>query len=50
MLMGYSHLTQDERCYICSLGKSGLSNSQAALQLERSHSTTGRELKRNNKC
>ena len=47
MPKGYRHLAQAERCQIYALKKSGLSNSQIAIQLDRARSTIGREVKRN---
>ena len=47
MPKGYLHLAHDERCQIYALKKSGLSNSQIAIQLDRARSTIGREVKRN---
>ena len=47
MPKGYRHLAHAERCQIYALKKSGLSNSQVAIQLDRARSTIGREVKRN---
>ena len=46
MPKGYRHLAQAERCQIYALKKSGLSNSQIAIQLDRARSMIGREVKR----
>ena len=43
----YRQLAHAERCQIYALKKSGLSNSQIAIQLDRARSTIGREVKRN---
>lgn len=47
MPKGYRHLARDERCQIYALKKSGLTNSQIAIQLDRPGSTICREIKRN---
>ena len=47
MPKGYRHLAQAERCRIYALKKSGLWNSQIAIQLDRARSMIGREVKRN---
>ena len=47
MPKGYHHLTQDERCRIYALRKSGFSNSRIAIELDRSRLTIRREIKRN---
>ena len=45
MPKGYRHLAQAERCQIYALKKSGLSNSQIAIQLDRARSMIGREVR-----
>ena len=45
MPKGYRQLAQAERCRIYALKKSGLWNSQVAIQLDRARSTIGREVR-----
>ncbi len=47
MPKGYHHLTQEERCQICALRKSGLSEPAIARQLGRDRTTVWREVRRN---
>ena len=47
MPCGYHHLTQDERCQIYGLKKSGLSHRAIGRELGRHHTAIGREIKRN---
>ncbi len=46
MPKGYRHLTQEERCQICALRKSGLSEPAIARQLGRDRTTVWREVRR----
>lgn len=43
----YRHLTRDQRCQIYALKATGMSQRGIALQLQISHTTISRELKRN---
>ena len=45
MPCGYHHLTQDERCQIYGLKKSGLSHRAIGRELGRHHTAIGREIK-----
>ena len=47
MPRGYHHLTQDERCQIWGLKKSGLSQRDIGRELGRHHTTIRREMQRN---
>ncbi len=47
MPKGYRHLTREERCQICALRKSGLSEPAIARQLGRDRTTVWREVRRN---
>ncbi len=47
MPRGYHHLTQDERCQIWGLKKSGLTQRAIGLELGRDHATISREIQRN---
>ena len=44
MPKGYHHLTQEERCQICALRKSGLSQPAIARQLGRDRMTIWRQV------
>ena len=47
MPRGYHHLTQEERCQIYGLKKSGFTHRAIGLELGRHHTAIGREIRRN---